>query len=351
MKNILLTLLAFLSLSELRAQNCQAGFYMNWAIGTAPLTVTFTNTSTGGNSNTTYSWNFGDGGNSSATSPIYTYNSAGMYAVCLTMTNTGAPACTSTFCDTVYVSASSCNISMNGTVSYDTVTVTNTTVTQPCNWEWIWGDGTTTFQTSPATHIYATPGWHAVILHYFCDCFVADSFQTTMPITCNPSFTDSIISDSVTFQFFGSVGGCNWIWKFGDGDSSFQSTNVGHVYAPGGYLACVQGLGSCSTCIYCDSILIASNGINSINSSNENISLFPNPTQNSSIIEFNIEGNSLVEINLFDVQGRKIISVLNKPLQRGKYSEQLSIADLSSGVYLLKMKTGKSVKTIKVVKE
>lgn len=54
--------------------------------GTRPLTVTFTNSSTG-TAPLTYSWNFGDGGTSTATSPQYTYNTAGTYTVTLTATN------------------------------------------------------------------------------------------------------------------------------------------------------------------------------------------------------------------------------------------------------------------------
>jgi len=53
--------------------------------GTAPLNVTFTDTSTG--SPTNWSWNFGDGGNSTARNTSHTYTVAGTYDVSLTAAN------------------------------------------------------------------------------------------------------------------------------------------------------------------------------------------------------------------------------------------------------------------------
>ena len=55
--------------------------------GTAPLTVTFTDSST--NTPTSWSWNFGDSSSVNATvkNPVHTYASAGMYTVALTATN------------------------------------------------------------------------------------------------------------------------------------------------------------------------------------------------------------------------------------------------------------------------
>ncbi len=55
--------------------------------GTAPLSVTFTDSST--NSPTAWSWAFGDGKTSTAQNPSHTYTTAGTYSVTLTATNVG----------------------------------------------------------------------------------------------------------------------------------------------------------------------------------------------------------------------------------------------------------------------
>ncbi|MBE4718273.1 hypothetical protein DAD99_09025 [Pseudarthrobacter sp. AB1] len=55
--------------------------------GTAPLNVSFTDTSTG--IPTSWSWTFGDGGASTAQNPAHTYAAAGTYTATLTATNGG----------------------------------------------------------------------------------------------------------------------------------------------------------------------------------------------------------------------------------------------------------------------
>ena len=64
-----------------------ASFTASPASGTAPLAVTFTDTSTG--SPTSWAWTFGDGGTSSAQNPTHTFSDAGTYVVTLTATNAG----------------------------------------------------------------------------------------------------------------------------------------------------------------------------------------------------------------------------------------------------------------------
>jgi PKD repeat protein len=66
-----------------------AGFSGTPTSGQPPLTVNFTDQSTG--TVTGWSWDFGDGGTSTLQNPSYTYNSAGVYTVSLTVTGPGGP--------------------------------------------------------------------------------------------------------------------------------------------------------------------------------------------------------------------------------------------------------------------
>jgi PKD repeat protein len=63
-------------------------------------TFEFTNTSTGVFSN--YNWSFGDGMTSTSRQPVHGYSRAGVYNVCLTISNPRTN-CRSTFCDSVMV--------------------------------------------------------------------------------------------------------------------------------------------------------------------------------------------------------------------------------------------------------
>ena len=64
-----------------------AAFTASPPSGTAPLAVSFTDTSTGGP--TSWSWNFGDGSTSNSQNPSHTYSFAGTYTAKLTASNSG----------------------------------------------------------------------------------------------------------------------------------------------------------------------------------------------------------------------------------------------------------------------
>jgi PKD repeat protein len=65
----------------------RASFTASPGSGTAPLPVTFKDTSSGGP--TAWAWDFGDGTTSSAQSPTHTYGAGGSYTVTLRVTNAG----------------------------------------------------------------------------------------------------------------------------------------------------------------------------------------------------------------------------------------------------------------------
>ncbi len=81
-----------ISLSSSSIMAPLAGFSVSPASGTAPLAVTFTDTSS--ESITNRYWNFGDGTttNTTATSPGHTYSSTGTYTVVLTVSGPGGSA-------------------------------------------------------------------------------------------------------------------------------------------------------------------------------------------------------------------------------------------------------------------
>lgn len=63
-----------------------AAFTADYTSGTAPLTVTFTDSSTG--NPTSWLWDFGDGTTSTDQNPVHTYTISGSYTVTLTVSNT-----------------------------------------------------------------------------------------------------------------------------------------------------------------------------------------------------------------------------------------------------------------------
>lgn len=86
-------------------QNCQASFTGSQV---GPWLLALSDQSSGV-APISYLWWLPDGSTSSAANPLYNFNAAGTYGVCLVIT--AGNACTSTLCDTVYVDS-------NGTVSF-----------------------------------------------------------------------------------------------------------------------------------------------------------------------------------------------------------------------------------------
>ncbi len=140
--------------------------YFKWAVTTLNGAVSFYDASTvsPGDSITKYYWYFGDGSNGSdAKNPVHTYNAAGRYNVCHTITT--KMGCTSTRCDSVWVgqNTSTCKAEYSFEIhGCDTVYFKNKSTGNYTNIEWKFGDGTGSKDGSPK-HIFA-PGTYTVVL-------------------------------------------------------------------------------------------------------------------------------------------------------------------------------------------
>lgn len=181
--------------------NCQAGFvYTGSTNGT---TFQFYDSSYVG-TNTTYSWDFGNGNISASQNPTYTYNTNGVYAVCLTITTyLNGSNCTSTYCDSVLVGANNpgnCDARFTYQTSASGVTQfwggspsTNYT------YSWDFGDGATGSQSS-TVHTYNGPGSYLVCLTVtdgictdtYCDSLVVPSGSSLINISGTVYTGDSL---------------------------------------------------------------------------------------------------------------------------------------------------------------
>ncbi len=227
--------------------------------GTAPLAVTFTDSSTG-TSITNRRWDFGDGNISTyttATNPSHRYVNPGTYTVNLTVTNAGG---SNSLKRTNYITASVPTVApvaafigtpLSGTAPLAVTFTDSSTGTSITNRRWDFGDGnisTYTTATNPS-HRYVNPGTYTVNLtvtnasgsnslkrtNYITAsvptvapvaAFIGTPLSGTAPLAV--TFTDSSTGTSIT----------NRRWDFGDGNISSYTTatNPSHRYAnPGTY--------------------------------------------------------------------------------------------------------------------
>ncbi|MBT8195002.1 MAG: PKD domain-containing protein, partial [Bacteroidia bacterium] len=190
---------------------CQA----NFGYSILNNTVTFTDSSGSGIS--TWFWTFGDGGNSTLASPIYTYANPGTYNVCLVIVTTSG--CTSTYCDSVTIT---------GTTPCIDPALIDSFAICPAIYAPVCGCDGITYPNSCVAEKYAgVTSWTTG------PCLVGGcQANFTFISTGNPnqySFNDASTGGTIT----------NWIWDFGDGNTSTMQNPI-HTYSqPGTYNVCL----------------------------------------------------------------------------------------------------------------
>ncbi len=79
-------------------------------------------------------------------------------------------------------------------------------------------------------------------------------------------------------------------------------------------------------------------------------SISPNPAQDIATVQFSLEEENNVSLEIFDINGRKVKTILSEKMNVGEQSHQVDLSDLDSGIYYLHIRTGKKIVTRKVVK-
>ncbi|NUN68356.1 MAG: T9SS type A sorting domain-containing protein [Bacteroidetes bacterium] len=75
---------------------------------------------------------------------------------------------------------------------------------------------------------------------------------------------------------------------------------------------------------------------------------YPNPFNNSSIIKFSLAYDEDVNISLYDITGRFIKNIVSQPMKHGIHSVKIDADDLSAGLYIGKVTTGRKNDFIKL---
>lgn len=225
--------------SEIVKAQVTASFTFDDTMGCSPLIVHFTNTSTGA---TSYTWNLGNGSPLSySTNASGSYVTVGTYTVTLVATNGAA---SSTYRMLVHVyppptvnfSTPDTALCPGSPVSFTSTCLAN--MWGGLTYNWNFGDGYSSTSSAP-THAYGFSGYFNVNLsvtnaagctaamnrmdyiHAFTrpvtSFFTPDSFGCRTPLIChfNPTST--------------GAGPMSYVWKFGDGSTSFATSPV-HTY-------------------------------------------------------------------------------------------------------------------------
>ena len=203
----------------------------------AHTSINFTDLSTG--NVTQWLWSFGDGGTAIDQNPVHMYEDTGYFNVQLIVWNNGCPD-TIKFLNYIHIKPPIANFSATfNCINPKTQTFHDQSIGAD-EWNWDFGDGTTSTTQSPI-HVYADTGTYFVSLlvrNYSSGCEHTKSIVVRVIIErANFYASDSIIcrNSPVVFSPAGIVNNniASYNWDFGDGTTGTGS-NPSHIYTTSG---------------------------------------------------------------------------------------------------------------------
>jgi hypothetical protein len=91
-----------------------------------------------------------------------------------------------------------------------------------------------------------------------------------------------------------------------------------------------------------------------VSNKRETLRVYPNPVNDNSIVSFSLQQNTNVKLSVYNMNGQLINTLLDKMMMKGEHQFSWTMTSRSgkkpdSGIYLLKLETGNTVETSKVV--
>lgn len=139
-------------------------------------------------------------------------------------------------------------------------------------------------------------------------------------------------------------------------DTEWQSVsfeNIHNSFYTSNFRYKFQFTGDNGNDIYVDDInLFAESWLENAENSVENtVSIFPNPTENNSTINYFSAANENVNISLYNVVGQKISTIYHGDVSIGSNQYDINMEDLPKGIYVVNIENSKGVKSVKLVRD
>ncbi len=360
---------------------CKADFQSNSMINTVCQgnSLTFTDLSWNATP-TSWSWTFSGGtpATSSAQSPVIQYTSAGTYDVALTATNSsGSVSATKT----AYV-----------TVNPSTATYSNAFYSEGFegaaipNTDWSVNNAMPGGNTWTQTTAAAVTGTKSVRIvnnssyDTYVDELMGPSVDMTLITGSNPILSFKVANAQKATSGLGSADklqvyvstNCGLSWTLrktlsGAGLSTAgvnatwtiptasewvtQSTLLSGYTSQANLYFMFRFISNGGNNVYIDDINISgTTGIQDEIANNLDFNVYPNPSQENTMIAFTLLDKQKVEIKMYDVLGRVVSSVIDGNLNAGEHQYLLTEkANLSPGIYFVKLTVGEESFTKKLI--
>ncbi len=143
-----------------------------------------------------------------------------------------------------------------------------------------------------------------------------------------------------------STNAVSWFWEFGDGTTSreqnpkYKFTNFGDFNVK----LTVTSLAGCSA-TFSQTIIVT--GLEDEIFASQ-IKLYPNPTENQVVLDFDNNEIGTVKIAIYNLLGSLVLEE-NLEKTATKYSKNLNVSQLSAGIYTVRLQNGKAMAVKKLV--
>jgi hypothetical protein len=199
---------------------------------------------------------------------------------------------------------------------------------------------------------------YSTISMQICKQYVIEPFENILPDINNPEVSVNSGTSTVTFSYFDENGHFPLSADIYVGNSIFQMLPTSFDYS--------QPVTFTTTFPYDTweeaTIKISDNNIDfveelvfSTSSDSEVLSLinkamvYPNPFNPQTTIDFTLEENKFLSVDVFDCKGRKCVNLLQEFKEKGNHSLLWNAQNQASGLYFIKIQAGDDVKVVKTV--
>lgn len=314
-------------------------------------TVLTNNSSVGSGSIIDYKWNLRGQGIVTTKDAENTYPEARVYKVDLWITSTGGCRDSITKSTEVYpvpvAEFEVENVCLGTIVTYDNK---STTTSDSLKYQWFFGDGNVSVMESPA-NTYTADGTYDVKLLVNTEDGCTDSTEQSVEIYPLPDA-------GFTFEHKGwgqydftpdDADLTSYRWRFGDGGNS-EDVSPYHEYATEGDFEVTLTTTDDNGCTAEKTITVpVSTGISEKSQVASPFKVFPNPFSDEVNIAYELKHGGNVTIDVYGLDGKRLVSLVNQKQSVGKYQYQFATPD-ASGIYMVRMVVDGSVYHERIVK-
>jgi PKD repeat protein len=350
------------SISVFNAPN--ASFTVSNACQFDALNITNTTTFAGGLSNVAFAWDFGD--NSAIVidqNPSKVYGAAGTYIIKL-IASESTNGCFDSAVQAINVNqkpVSAFNVKTQNCLS-DPIVFTNVSTPpsqQTLTYAWNFGDANSSTTTSP-THTYSVSGNYNVKLITTTNFGCSDTSERTVsatevpPVTINKTVvTGNPWDGEITFTATPS-NLASYRWSFGDNQSG-NGIPYTHQYTRGGTYTVSLTVSDANGCERIATNEVTVNhgvGLNDELASSMKFNISPNPFTDITNLSFDLTNNSDVQIDVYDMTGRKLHTVNNGTMTKGLHTIELDVRDFAtaSSAYMVRVLINDEVITRTIIR-